>query len=63
MGRSTFRPWRAVCAGEVSYAGAVQLIEEAEAQLRALVDGFDVEVDRAAINAFMVRAHLEHWNG
>jgi hypothetical protein len=53
---------RAVRCGQVNLAGAIGLIEEAEVQLRELVDNFTVEVDRERINKFMVHAHIEHWN-
>lgn len=52
---------RAVRAGEISYADAVKLIEETEAKLRALVEAFDVEVDRKRINNFLVGMHEMHW--
>lgn len=52
---------RAVRAGEVDFTGALQLIEEAEGRLRALVDDFDVEVDRDRINRFLINMHEMHW--
>lgn len=52
---------RAVRAGEIDFAGAVKLIEETEAKLRGLLDACTWEADIEAINAFMVRAHADHW--
>jgi len=52
---------RAVRSGQVNFANALCLIDEAEARLRALVETctFRVELDR--INRFMVHAHMAHW--
>jgi hypothetical protein len=47
--------------GKVNFAEALQLIEEAEARLRALLDGYVREADHEAVNQFMVEAHLQHW--
>lgn len=52
---------RAVRSGQVKFAEALQLIEDAEIKLRGLLDNFNVEADRDAINRFMVEAHQEHW--
>lgn len=52
---------RAVRSGRRSFADAVALIAAAEEQLRHLVDACDWIADEDAINAFMVRAHLDHW--
>jgi hypothetical protein len=43
------------------FAEALQLIEEAETRLRALLDGYVREADHEAVNQFMVEAHLQHW--
>lgn len=47
--------------GGFSYAEAVDMITETEARLRAAIDGCDRVADRAAIDRFLVRAHLDHW--
>jgi hypothetical protein len=52
---------RAVRCGQINEAGALALIEDAEARLRALVEGCKRETDIAAIDKFMVRAHASHW--
>lgn len=52
---------RAVRAGEINYAEAIRLIEEAETRLRSIVNAFDVEVDRNRINRFLVNMHEMHW--
>lgn len=52
---------RAVRSGQISLAGALELIENAEARLRGLVDACPWQVDHDAINRFMVRAHRELW--
>jgi len=54
---------REVRTGVVHYEEAVRLIRESEAKLLAVVDEFTKLVDEGAINAFMVRAHQEHWSG
>lgn len=53
---------RAVRSGQVDEAGALALIEDAEARLRTLVDGCKLETNIAAINKFMVLAHASHWS-
>jgi hypothetical protein len=53
---------RAVRSGRISFAEVLRLIEDAEAALGALVEDCDWSADIAAIDAFMVRAHLKHWN-
>lgn len=53
---------RAVRQGQVSFAGALDLINDAERQLRALVDFSQLEADIAAIDRFLVEAHHEHWS-
>lgn len=52
---------RAVRAGEVSYADALDLIADAEARLRRLVEASQRTPDIAEIEAFLVAAHLRHW--
>lgn len=51
----------AVRRGEVTFAEALALINDAEARLRALVDACDWTVDRSAVDAFLVDAHFEWW--
>lgn len=52
---------RAVRTGQIDLSGALQLIDDAEARLTAVVElcPWQAEIDR--INRFMVRAHTEHW--
>jgi predicted nucleotidyltransferase len=52
---------RAVRAGEVAYADVLGLIADAEARLRVLVAASERRPDVAAIEAFLVDAHLRHW--
>lgn len=52
---------RAVRKGEIDFAGALALIEEAELRLRSLLDVCTWKAERDAIDAFMVCAHNEHW--
>jgi uncharacterized protein len=52
---------RALRTGQVSYPEALGLIEDAERKLRESVDACTWSADRAAIDAFMVDAHLTHW--
>lgn len=52
---------RAVRAGEVDYADVLGLIAEAEGRLRRLVEGCERTPDIAAIETFLVEAHLCHW--
>jgi uncharacterized protein len=52
---------RSVRTGRLNLATVLGLIEDTETRLRTLVDECTIEADRAAINDFMVRAHLEHW--
>jgi predicted nucleotidyltransferase len=52
---------RAVRSGQVNEAGALTLIEDAEARLRVLVDACQRETDVPSIDAFLVRAHASHW--
>jgi hypothetical protein len=52
---------RALRRGEVTFADALRLIEDAQTRLRGLVDACQWNADFAAIDAFMVRAHLAHW--
>lgn len=52
---------RSVRCGDISFSEALCLIEEAESRLRKLVEECDIEADRARIDAFLVRAHQEHW--
>jgi hypothetical protein len=50
-----------VRSGAASFAEVLRLIEEAETKLSALVEGCAWRADLAAIDAFLVRAHLAHW--
>lgn len=52
---------RSVRTGQVDFATALELIESAEARLRDLVEACSWEADIDAIDRFMVRAHLQHW--
>lgn len=52
---------RSVRNGLVSYKEAVQLIEDAEAKLKVLVDSCTWEADLDKINNFLVHAHIAHW--
>jgi predicted nucleotidyltransferase len=52
---------RAVRTGQVDFAEALRLIEDAEARLSRLVEACSWEADAAAIDAFLVRAHMNHW--
>jgi hypothetical protein len=52
---------RAVRSGQVDFAEALRLIEEAEARLRELVDACTWHADIAAIDQFLVQAHADHW--
>ena len=61
-GRAQSLASRAVRSGQVDEAGALALIEDAEARLRTLVDGCKLETNIAAINKFMVLAHASHWS-
>lgn len=51
----------AVRRGEVSYNEALALINEAESNLRGLVDSCKWSVDRMTVNSFLVDAHNEWW--
>lgn len=53
---------RAVRSGQIDYQGAVRLIEAAETRLRTLVEACTWSADIAAINEFLIRAHLCHWD-
>lgn len=52
---------RAVRQGEVSYPDVILLISEVEARLRRSVDACVRTADRLAVDAFLVDAHLRHW--
>jgi hypothetical protein len=52
---------RAVRSGQIDEAGTLALIEDAETNLRALVENCDRQTDLGAINRFMVAAHATHW--
>jgi predicted nucleotidyltransferase len=52
---------RAVRSGKIDEAGALRLIEDAEARLRELVERCSWEPNHGAIDRFMVSAHVEHW--
>lgn len=53
---------RAVRQGELSLEQVLSLIDGTETRLNALVDRCERQADRAAIDAFMVRAHRERWS-
>lgn len=52
---------RAVRSGQIDYQGAMRLIEAAETRLHAVVEACAWSADLDAINGFLVRAHLHHW--
>ena len=52
---------RAVRTGQVSFAEAIALIEDAEKRLDGLVSACTWQVDRRAVDAFLTRAHLDWW--
>jgi predicted nucleotidyltransferase len=52
---------RAVRSGQIGFAGALQLIEDAEKRLGELVAACTWTADIGAINRFMVKAHLDYW--
>jgi hypothetical protein len=52
---------RAVRAGEIPYDDVLGLIAETEARLRRLVEACERQTDIAAVEAFLVEAHLSHW--
>ena len=52
---------RAVRSGKINEAGALKLIENAEIQLRELVERCTWEPDNGAIERFMVCSHMRHW--
>jgi uncharacterized protein len=52
---------RAVRSGQIDYQGALRLIEAAEARLRAVVEACTWSADIAAIDEFLVQAHIRHW--
>lgn len=52
---------RAIRTGQIKFAETMELINDAELQLRELVDNFKDEANRTAIDKFMVDAHLAHW--
>jgi hypothetical protein len=52
---------RAVRAGRIAYADVLALIADVERRLRERVSACSRTADLAAINAFMVEAHLRHW--
>jgi predicted nucleotidyltransferase len=52
---------RAVRTGQVNFAEALKLIEDAETRLRDEVGCCAWEAERGAIDRFMVAAHTHHW--
>jgi predicted nucleotidyltransferase len=52
---------RAVRSGQINFADALRLIEDAEARLRRLVDACTWGADIGQIDQFLVRAHITHW--
>lgn len=52
---------RAVRQGQVPFKDVLSLIDEAELQLRELVDNCTLEADRIAINRRLVKMHQDHW--
>ena len=51
----------AVRRGEVGFAEALRLIEDAEARLRALVNECTARAGNEQIDRFLIRAHYTHW--
>jgi predicted nucleotidyltransferase len=52
---------RAVRAGQINLADALQMIEDAEKRLGELVEACTWVADIDGINRFMVKAHAEYW--
>lgn len=52
---------RGIRLGEVNFAEALALINQAEADLRKALDACEREADLERIDEFMVWAHQEHW--
>lgn len=52
---------RGVRTGKYSLEETLMMIDRAEAQLRELLKDCDWKTDRARIDAFMVKAHRQHW--
>ena len=52
---------RGVRTGQYSLGDTLAMIDKAEMQLRELLKDCDWKTDKARINAFMVRAHANHW--
>lgn len=52
---------RGVRTGEYSLGDTLMMIDRAEAQLRELLKDCDWKTDRKRIDAFMVKAHQQHW--
>jgi uncharacterized protein len=48
--------------GEYGFDDALALIRKAEGDLRDAINACDREADRAAIDRFLVAAHVTHWN-
>lgn len=53
---------RSVRTGQINFSEALELIEAAEHRLAALVERSKREAARPTIDAFMVRAHQQHWS-
>lgn len=52
---------RGVRLGRYSYREVIEMIEDAEAKLRGLVEGFGKCIDTRLIDRFLVEAHKEWW--
>lgn len=52
---------RSVRQGLVPFTDVIKLIDEAELQLRELVENFKFDADRENINRWLVWAHESHW--
>lgn len=52
---------RAVRQGELRYEEVLELIDDAEGQLRDLVNGCDLQADIPAIDRYMIHAHRNWW--
>ena len=61
VGEPNLTTLRAVRSGKINEAGALKLIENAEIQLRELVERCTWEPDNGAIERFMVCSHMRHW--
>lgn len=53
---------RAIRTGQVNFGDAMNMIEQTESRLRALVDACEWRADKAAIDEFLVHAHTAYWD-